>query len=260
MADMNIGGMHVNRKMLLISGAAAGGIIFYAYMKRRSGGTSPTTDTSNPDAGTVNDPSIDPSTGEPYSDEFGSGYGSAVGYGVTDPNTGYNYWAANQAVLSVSTNGQWAQAATAYLTANGYDEATVIAAIGKALSSQPLNSSELAIYDAAVAYEGNPPQGATIVQSSSSSSGSTGSTAKPGWARNQRVTATTTTTVTLAWSAASNATGYNIYVNGKKSRSTADTTITMSGLSHNTLYTFGIIPYNHYGDGPASHVQGRTKK
>jgi hypothetical protein len=60
------------------------------------------------------------------------------------------------------------------------------------------------------------------------------------------------TSVNLTWSAASGATGYNVYRNGTKVGSPSGTSYTDSGLSANTTYSYQVSASNSAGEGPKS--------
>ncbi|MFH8614077.1 chitinase [Streptomyces sp. NPDC017979] len=72
--------------------------------------------------------------------------------------------------------------------------------------------------------------------------------------------ATTTSTVPLSWTAASGATGYNVYRDGAKVSSVTGTSTTVTGLAANTSYSFEVTATNSKGESAKSAaVTARTK-
>lgn len=138
------------RNWLLIGGLGAAAIVIYMVMRARSNA--------------ANDPSIDPATGVPYSQET-SGLGGASGvtpslYGYIDPTTGafISGAGAGNTVLQPSTNASWAQQVEAYLSNLGYDPMAVGSAIGKYLTGQTLTADQQGIVASALGFFGQPPQ------------------------------------------------------------------------------------------------------
>lgn len=80
---------------------------------------------------------------------YGGAYGGMGGYGSPAPPS--------VPAQVATTNAGWAQAAESYLTSQGYASMTVAAALGKYLTGQTVNSSDQAIIEAAIAFEGYPP-------------------------------------------------------------------------------------------------------
>src|ERR1041385_858906 len=99
MADtISIAGKAVPKNAVYIGGFAAVGILAYAYWKRSSSSGGGNTPTADPNAG------LDPSTGLPFSDEFGGGM-SYSGLGIYDPATGQTIASyGSQTITSVTTN------------------------------------------------------------------------------------------------------------------------------------------------------------
>lgn len=154
---IKIGKFKVSKNGVMIGAAVGLGILGYAYYSRRS--ASPT-DTSGDTTGYV-DPSIDPNTGMPYSDEFGGSGVNYSGLGIYDPTTGQylGNGYGSSVITGVTTNAAWTQASVAYLVSIGYEGTVVNSAIGKVLSGQAVTQDELNIFNAAMAAEGSPPQG-----------------------------------------------------------------------------------------------------
>ena len=150
------------RNWLLIGGLGAAAVVVWYVMRARSSSSS-ATDQSQADAAA----GIDPTTGIPYSEEYG-GYGvsgtSPSMYGYVDPTTGAFISGAGAtaptSVLAPSTNASWAQQVEAYLANLGYDPTAVAAALGKYLTGQALTADQAAIVAAAQGFYGSPPQGA----------------------------------------------------------------------------------------------------
>ena len=169
------------RNWLLIGALGAAGVVIWYVMYSRAKGS---TTAASSDA-------IDPNTGIPYSQEYGSmgGYGpSGVTpslYGYTDPTTGAFISGvgagATGVVTAPSTNASWAQQVEAYLQNIGYDPVAIAAAIGKYLTGQTLTSDQSGIVAAAQGFFGPPPQGAPVISvtppsGNGSGGGSTGFT------------------------------------------------------------------------------------
>jgi hypothetical protein len=256
MADtISIAGKAIPKNAVLIGGAAAVSVIIYAYWKKSSGGNSSNAAvTADPSAG------IDPSTGQPYADEFGAGMNYS-GFGFNDPVTGATIGAyGTQTITQVTTNAQWAQAAQAYLVQQGYDPMKVSAAIGKVLSGQPITADEAAIWAAAVGYEGEPPMYVPPLNTSVPGGQNTGTTIKA--PSGLHVTARGKNDIHLAWSAVTGATkGYHVYINGAYNRAASGTTSTVTGLHANTHYTFNVRGVDSKGNiGPGASVSTSTTK
>lgn len=145
--------MPKNRKVALFAIGGLGGLGLVYWYKRKNAAAA-TADTT----GTTTDPSIDPATGIPYAEEYSGGYGSSLG-GIYDPATGQTYTGAGgpPIVTQVTSNAQWAQAAEAYLISLGYDPVTTSAALGAYLAGIGLTQDQLAIVQAAIGFEGQPP-------------------------------------------------------------------------------------------------------
>jgi hypothetical protein len=262
--EFKIGKMNAPKPAVYMAGAAAVGIVAYAYYKRR-GNTATATDTT----GTTTDPSIDPSTGIPWADEMGygssAGYTGASGLGIYDPTTGqyYNNGYGNQVVTAVTTNAAWAQAAEAYLTSIGqYDPAAVAAAIGKALTGQYVTSDQVAIFAAARAFEGEPPTGYPPLNTHPpvGQPGGTGTVTGKGPVTNLKVTNTGQGFVSLDWSPVSGAKAYALDVNGKRSVTVYYSNGTVSGLSRKHHYTVGVTPIKSDGKlGTRKTISATTK-
>jgi hypothetical protein len=143
------------KNWMIIGAVGAAGVVIWYVMRARQQSSSTTSTT---------DPSIDPNTGLPYSQEYG-GYGVAGGGvpnygGYYDPGTGSFIGGTGAVVTQPPTNASWAQQVEAYLQTIGYDPTAVAAALGKYLTGQPLSQDQEAIVAAAAGFYGQPPQGA----------------------------------------------------------------------------------------------------
>ncbi|MGW0838495.1 chitinase [Streptomyces prunicolor] len=73
------------------------------------------------------------------------------------------------------------------------------------------------------------------------------------------VSSTTSSSVSLAWSAVSGATGYNVYRSGTKITAVTGTSATITGLAASTAYSFQITATNSAGEsGKSTAVTGTT--
>jgi chitinase len=73
------------------------------------------------------------------------------------------------------------------------------------------------------------------------------------------VSSTTSSSVSLAWSAVSGATGYNVYRNGTKITAVTGTSATVTGLAASTSYSFQVTATNSAGESAKSAtVTGTT--
>lgn len=252
----------IPKPALYASLAAAAGIVGYAYYKRRSGGG------ASASTGPVGaDPNIDPATGIPYADEFGSGQGGYSGIGIYDPSTGSTFGTGygGQTVTQVSTNAAWAQAAEAYLSqVAGYNPNTVAIALGRGLTGQYLNPDQLNIWNAATGFEGYPPQPipplVTTPPPGQGGGGGGGTGAGPVTGlHNVHVFRTS---VTVGWHPVSGAKGYVVDISGQPHGTyTMHTSINIGGLKPNTSYTVTVTPLKSDGTrGNPAHESVHTKK
>ncbi|MER6351552.1 glycoside hydrolase family 18 protein [Streptomyces sp. NPDC001634] len=72
------------------------------------------------------------------------------------------------------------------------------------------------------------------------------------------VASTTSSSVSLSWTAASGATGYNVYRSGTKVASVTGTSATVTGLSPSTSYSFQVTATNAAGESPKSSTVTAT--
>lgn len=263
MSDVKLPGVgNVPKPALIAVGAASVGILAYAYYRRNSNATA-ATDTGT---GTAVDPSIDPATGIPYADEYGymnTGYSYQ---GVTDPTTGQiiGSGVGTGVVTQATTNASWAQAAQAYLVTYGgfQDASAVAAALGSGLLGHYMTPDQLAIWNSAVAFEGDPPQGHPPINTTPPVGNPPASTL-PAAPSGFKITKSTASTVSMSWNAVTGAKGYYVKVTGGGLNHTQLATGTSAGISSlhkNTSYTFWITAFNAAGNGPASnHLTVKTK-
>lgn len=81
----------------------------------------------------------------------------------------------------------------------------------------------------------------------------------PGAPSGVSVSGTTSSSVSLAWSAVSGATGYNVYRGGTKVTAVTGTSATVTGLAASTSYSFQVSATNAAGESPRSAaVTGTT--
>lgn len=153
--------MSGKKKAALFGGAVVvGGAGIYLYRKHAANTTAATTaDTTGTDPN-----AIDPNTGIPYADETA---GTTPGLeGTYNPVTG-QYTPGLGGIPggnAPASNAMWAQAAESFLVSEDYDPATTAAALGAYLVGVPLTQAQYSIVQAAIAFEGQPPQGAPPVQ------------------------------------------------------------------------------------------------
>jgi hypothetical protein len=263
---VKIGSMNVPKPALLAGMAGAAAIIIYAYWARSRGGGTETP--SSDDTGS----NIDPSTGLPYSDEFGFG-GGYSGIGINDPATGGTIGGGygGQIVTQLTTNSQWTQAAVLYLEQHGYEGTAIANALGKVLTGSVVTQAELSIFNAARAAVGEPPQtypsphmASTAPPGTTNPSGA--SLPAPG---NVHVIHRYRTEIQVDWNAVKGARGYAVYRSEPaKSASTWQRQSTsvydsfqFKGLKPNTTYRFKIAPVGFDNkEGKSVTITGKTLK
>lgn len=131
--------------------ALAVGIAWYRSRHAAAGSSTPT---ASDQSATDSSAAVDPTASYPY-DTGGYGGGGGSGYYTTSTPP-----ASSSTPVAFSSNGQWAQAAEAYIVANtGGDPATIGQALGYYLTGQPVTSAQDVIIEEAIAAEGLPPEG-----------------------------------------------------------------------------------------------------
>jgi hypothetical protein len=83
-------------------------------------------------------------------------------------------------------------------------------------------------------------------------SGGGGGTTVPATPTGLHVTGTTSSSASLAWSASTGATGYNVYQNGTKVSSVTGTSATVAGLAASTSFTFAVTATDSAGESTKS--------
>jgi hypothetical protein len=137
----------VDLKWWILGGSGAAIAVWWAVKRQqaKAAATTDTTDTTGYDSGFSPVQGVTPSL-----------------YGYTDPSTGTfipNVGGGGTVVTAPTTNAQWAQQASSYLVnVLGYDSITVATAFGKWFGNINLTNDEYAIVQAAMTYEGKPPQ------------------------------------------------------------------------------------------------------
>lgn len=266
MADAKLPGVgKVPKPALAATGAVAAGILAYAYWKHRNNASAASTATPADSSASATDTSaIDPATGVPYADEFGSyGSGGYSGIGVFDPSTGGTFGTGygTGTVQTVSTNAAWAQAAELYLTqvAGWQDSHEVASALGKVLTGQYITPSQLEIFNAAVAFEGNPPQGYPPLNTTPPVGPPSTGPVPP--VSGLHVTSTTKNSIGLQWSATTGVDSYLVSSSTGHSFNVTGTQYRESNLHSNSSYSYTVQAIKGGRAGPrSSHVTGHTSK
>lgn len=260
LAEVHLPGVGKMPKGWLYAVAAASvAVVGYAWWQHKKNGTAAAaTDTT-----AAADPSIDPTTGLPYASEYGSGY-AATGYtggSYIDPTTGaYIGGGLGPSTPSApTTNAAWAQQAEAYLAQVGYNGVTVAAAIGKALTGQHVTADQAAIVQAAIGFEGQPPQGMPPL-SVSPPAGQPGPPKALGKPTGLKVTKSGQTYISLDWAPVSGATGYEVSENGRHLITVTYSNYSVPGLKKNTSYKIGVKAIGGGKTGPEATITVRTHK
>jgi hypothetical protein len=226
------------KKVAIIGGAVAAGIVGYAWYKNGdSGAPVSAVDAENPAA----------------VDEYDSPLGNsgtnstATSSGNVDPD-------------AINTNAKWTQAAVETLQGAGWDATAVFSALGKLLAFKTLSATEADIAQAAKAAQGEPPVGGPypIKEGLPVPSPSTNPTKVTGL----RVTSSGKTTIGLDWASNPGARGYKLFVNGTQNGSSVlYSTGSVRYLKAGTKYTIGVAAI-YPGDivGPTATITATTKK
>lgn len=153
------GGHGLDKKQTIALVAGLGLVGAYVILKRRNAGAAVATTGSTDGLDPNSDPSLyggDSSGLYPYGDStaVAGGYydpysGQYIGTGVGNPGP---------VVTQVSTNAAWAQQVMAYMSTIGYNPLSVGRAIGKYLTGAGLTPDQEALVQAAITFEGPPPQ------------------------------------------------------------------------------------------------------
>lgn len=185
-----------NKKVLVYAGSAAGGYVLYRYWKARQASAAATVVPAGP-----TDTSV-----------------AQGGGGTAMDNTNVG----NSTLNTPASNAEWTQNAVSLLANQGWDGATVTAALGKYLAGQGLSDAEITIVQSALAIAGSPPVGAyglirvsnppattTTTPPATTTPASTAPTAAPG---NLHTRVSTTTGFTAQWNPVPGATRYRVVV------------------------------------------------
>lgn len=264
MSDVKLPGIgSVPKPAVIAVGAASVAILAYAWYRHNTGATADTTTT---DTTAVDDTSIDPATGVPYADEFGYGNSGYSFQGITDPTTGtvIGTGVGTGVVTQATSNAAWAQTSQSYLVTYGgfQDPQAVAAALGAGLLGHYMTPDQLVIWNAAVAFEGDPPQGHPPINSTPPVGQPPINTKLPA-PSGFKVTGTTVSHVGLSWSAVPGALEYHVKIKGGSLDHTIIThslAYTFGDLKKNTTYQFNLMAQNGAGTGAATPtLSAKTK-
>lgn len=128
------------RQVYLLAGAVAVGFVSYRWWVAR-------TSTVEVVSGEMDTSSVTDAAG-------GGTFGGNVQYGGANINSND---------IAPTTDAEWTQYAVELMTTQGYDGATVLAALGKYLGNQSMTESEITIVRAALAVAGSPPGGSHAI-------------------------------------------------------------------------------------------------
>lgn len=230
MPTMKIPGIGpVEKKWVYVAGAAAVGIVGYAYWNK--------------------------SRAEAAETEV-SDYTDGTGYGIDSGVDEYVNPGGSQApveedyVSAPTTNPEWSQKAIAILVDTGYDPVEASLAVGRYMLRQSLSSTQANMIRAASAQLGPPPSGdfpITVTPGTPTPSGPDPDdfpkmTAPSGLSAHD----VGSTTVGLLWNAVSGARYYEVYLPGHSTPShrTASTQLTIKGLKRNARYAVRVRAYD----------------
>lgn len=268
MSDVKIPGVGQVPKPVAIGGVGIlGGILIYAYYKRRQASNAASATDQSSSSSDTSAGSSDTSGSSDYTDGqtylggaeginpyASGGYSNDCYYGI-NPATG-ECLPGPSGSSTYTTNTEWASAVENDLQANGYSYAVIATAISKILAGLSVTSDQQSIFLQGVGLEGEPPQGypkpiKVIDTPSQPSSGGGGGgnngVPPPSTPSGVHATSVSSTSVSLSWHGSSNATGYNVLVNGATKSSVGGTHDTIHGLRKGTRYTIGVQAYGHGG-------------
>lgn len=285
MADsVKVFGQEMNKKALYFGGAAAVGILGYAWWRHsQSSGSGSTAATAS--SGT----NIDPATGFPYgspedqaalAQQQGSGLGLGSGDisgidpntgnpGVFDPgtgtwlDTGLGTGIGNS--QGVANNAEWEQQAIADLQAGGVAQSVVSSAesgLPRYLAKLTLTPAQGSAVQMAVALAGPPPNGGPFtirIQDNPPRKPGKPETPHP------RVKATAKKSLEFDWAAVHGATRYTgQLLDGSHVVRTSETPADhewFSGLREDHEYGFRVRAHNNHGDSDwSSEIHAKTRK
>jgi hypothetical protein len=133
---VRVAGKTMDKRVVYFGGAAALGVVGYAYWRNARDNAAPQMLTADPNLAPVDVPTDEP------------------GFSVFGPNK------------PPQSNVEWRDTAVAKLISIGLDGGAVSSAIGKYLAKQPLTKTEIDLVNQAIAAAGYPPEGGpfTIVE------------------------------------------------------------------------------------------------
>lgn len=146
---------------------------------------------------------------------------------------------------AIDTNSEWTNDALTKLGNQGYDTATVGAALGEFLARRALDKSEASIARTALAVSGQPPEGRpwSVIEEASTSTGTLGAPT------GLKVTKTGPDYVNLAWSTVDGAAEYAVYRSdtGGMTVRAGPGSVTVYGLKPATSYSFQVAAVGSTG-------------
>jgi hypothetical protein len=231
-----------NKRTYAIVGGAAAAFVAYRWYQSRSA-----VDTSTPVDATLDTGSV--------TDAAGGSYGPGnVQYGGADVSGESE---------TPTTNAEWTAAAVTALVNQGWDGATVQAALGRYLTDQTLSTEQETIVRSAIAVAGNAPQGShTIIHMPTPA---TPAATKPKAPAGFVTAMSTKNAATVTWSSVTGATSYEVFQTSPSTWWGSSTVTTakkdFSGLHPATRYTYKARAIGPAGAGPWStpHIF-QTKK
>lgn len=154
---------------------------------------------------------------------------------------------------AIDDNAKWTNKAVELLSDSGYDPMTVRSALGEFIARRSLDKTEAGIARAAIAAVGEPPVGRPWSVQEEATTG-TGTLAAP---TGLKASSITSTSVTISFNPVAGAGYYRAYRSGAStnvgSTDAANHSITITGLSPNTSYSFQVAADTTLGKpGPKS--------
>jgi hypothetical protein len=268
------------------AGAIVVVVVGVAYARRRSAGSSSADGTT---AATDAAAAIDPETGLPEGSaedlsalqemsgglggvndigDTGAGgagtlyYDPADGlYDLTSPYNPSQSGTSNTGPGTFTDNAYWTQYAIENV--QGYSAAQIQGALAAYLAGQGLTTTQMSIYQAALAVAGSPPKPpATGAHLATGGGGTGGTTGKPAHAPGSLHSAPDADGATVSWGKLDKATGYELVaweaIKGTPviyQGQVTGTTYTFRGLKPGSSYGWHVAGENSAGQGPASGNQ-----
>jgi hypothetical protein len=229
-----------------------GGIVGYAYLRRKSAAAAGSTGTTAAADNTAT-AAIDPETGYPQGspeDEAALEQLQGAGYAGGDDGTGdyYGYYPpvstqqSNTGPGTFTDNAYWLQYCEQVVT--GYSASQIQSALSAYLAGAKLTTAQYSIYQAAIGVAGPPPSPPATPIAPTQPSGTGGNTGPTGLVSGLSVKNTSASSLELDWAGADGATGYKITVlDGSKtveSETVKGTSATVSGLKAKTRYQIEV--------------------